>query len=228
MANVNKTKRMIKRKNEISKIETAVWWTEQAIKYGLRVFKPGMTEKELAARIKKWVKSNGLKMRCCIVQGDSNSALIHSKPTNKKITKILLLDLSVVYKGYHGDISRTYLIKPTKEMRRVYGVVKKAYGFSVAAAKLGASCKEIDDVARKFLKRKGYKFRHSLGHGIGLEVHEFPKIGPKSNHVLQKNVVFTIEPGIYLKGKFGVRIEDDFIMKNKIHKLVRLKIPSYA
>ena len=227
MAEMNKKSRMIKTPEELFKIKQAVALTEKAVQYGFSAFKPGMTEKELAKKIKAWVKSKGLKMRFCIVQGDKNSAMIHSKPSDSKIEKILLLDLGVIYKGYHGDISRTYLIKPTKEMRKVYAVVKKAYELSLAAVMPGASCRDVDAVARKFLKKKGYKFKHSLGHGVGLQIHEYPKIGTKSNHVFQKGMVFTIEPGVYLKGKFGIRIEDVFLMKTKVHKLGRLKIPLY-
>jgi Xaa-Pro aminopeptidase len=112
-------------------------------------------------------------------------------------------------------------------MKNVYSIVKNAHELAISKIKLGIECKELDRVVREKITNSGYKFRHSTGHGIGLRIHEFPKIGPKSNHILQKNMAFTIEPGIYLKNEFGVRIEDCFVMKNRALKISKLEIPTY-
>lgn len=223
----SKKERLLKNYDEIIKIKKAVKFTEQSIEHALSEFQKGMTEKELSSKIKNWVDDRGLKLSCCLVQGDANSASIHGKPTDHKIRNVLLLDIGVIYKGYHGDISRTYLLNPTRQMKKVYNIVKKSYDESVSAIKHRVDCKEIDSIARKIIKSNGYKFLHSLGHGIGREIHEYPKISPKSKHVFAKNMTFTIEPGIYLKNKFGIRIEDDFLLKNKLHKLSKIEIPEY-
>ena len=223
----HKKRRAIKTDSEISKIKRAIQNTEKAIKYALSIFKPGMTEKELANKIRKWCKQNKFKLSFLIVQGDKNSASIHSKPSNQKIKRVLLIDIGTIYKGYHSDITRTYLFNPTNEMKKTYRVVKRVQEISIAAIKIGKSCKEIDDIARNLIKISGKRFKHSLGHGVGKQIHEYPKIGPTSNHIFQKNMVFTIEPGIYIKNRFGIRIEDTLVMKNKPIRLSKIKIPEY-
>jgi Xaa-Pro dipeptidase len=216
----SKKKRMIKTLSEISKIRKAVRYTEDAIRYALSEFRVGMTEKELARKIRTWAKKRGLRTGFCLVQGDENSASIHGKPKEHKIRNVLLIDVGLVYKGYFGDITRTFLLKKSKKMKKVYSVVKKAYEDSIIKIMPDIECKKIDAIARKIITDAGYKFEHSLGHGLGLQIHEFPRIGKKSIHIFQNNMVFTIEPGIYLKHKFGIRIEDVFAIINK--KLVKL------
>jgi len=218
---------IIKKPGEISKITKAVHYTEKAMKYALSVFELGMSEKELAKKIRGWASEHGLKVGFCLIQGDSNTASIHGKPTNHKIRKILLIDLGLIYKGYFGDITRTYLLTPDKKMKKVYSIVKKAHEMAISKVKLGMPCKAIDSVVRKKIIKHDYKFLHSTGHGVGMCVHEYPKISQKSDDIFQRGMVFTIEPGIYLKGSFGVRIEDVFVMKNKIQKLSKIKIPDY-
>ena len=228
MVNVkSKKERIIKSSEEISKIKKAIKYTEDAIRYALQVFIPGMSEKELARKIRKWASKHKLRVGFCIVQGDKNTAGIHKKPTNHKIRKILLLDVGVVYKGYFGDITRTYLICPDKQMKKFYSLLKRSYNRAIKNIKLGAPCWKPEMAARKLLGKHGKWFPHSLGHGVGLQVHEHPKVSMKSKYVFKKNMVFTIEPGIYIKGKFGVRIEDMFLMKNRVQKLSTLEIPDY-
>lgn len=223
----SKKERMIKSGREIAKIKKAVIYTENAMRYALSVFELGMTEKELANKIKNWARQRKLKVGFCLVQGDKRTSSIHGEPTKNKIRKILLIDLGLLYKGYFADITRTYLLKPDKKMKHVYSIVKKVHELAIFKATHGMYCRELDEFVRNEIKRSGYRLLHSTGHGIGLQVHEFPKIGKKSNHSLKKGMVFTIEPGIYIKGKFGVRIEDVFLMKNKIQKLSTIEIPNY-
>jgi Xaa-Pro aminopeptidase len=223
----SKTKRMIKTDSEILKLRKAVLYTEGAIAHAMKSFRKGMSEKDIAEIIKSWAHESGLGTGFILVQGDQNSASIHGKPTNRKIKRILLLDINLIYKGYHGDVTRTYLLNPTAKMKKIYSLVKKAYDKSVEGAMQGRCCKEVDGIARKIIQNAGFKFKHSLGHGVGLRIHEFPRIGMKSRHCFQKGMVFTIEPGIYLKKKFGVRIEDVFVANQKPKRLGRLGIPEY-
>ncbi|HOV40172.1 MAG TPA: M24 family metallopeptidase, partial [Oscillospiraceae bacterium] len=123
----------------------------------------------------------------------------------------LLFDFGAVYDGYHSDMTRTVCFgNPSGEMQKVYDIVLKAQLEALNAAKAGMKCSELDKIARDIISNAGYgeNFGHSLGHGVGLEIHEFPTASPKSETVLEENMVVTVEPGIYLPGKFGVRIED--------------------
>jgi len=220
----HKKNRIIKSEDEISKIKKAVRLTEQAIAYAHSKFKLGMTEKDVAVILKDWAKKRNLKVGFCIVQGDKNTALIHSKPDDNKIEKIMLIDFGIIYKRYFGDITRTYLLNPSREMKKVYAIVLNIHKKAIAKAKHGMCCDELHNFIEKEIKKAGYKFLHSTGHGIGLQVHEYPRLKRNSEHVLENGMIFTIEPGIYLKNKFGVRIEDDFAIINKeLVKLSKLK-----
>jgi len=128
---------------------------------------------------------------------------------------LIVIDMGCIYEGYASDQTRTVALgHVSSEACNVYRIVKEAQELGIASARCGMTAKELDSEVRGFINAHGYgeEFGHGLGHGVGFEVHEEPRISPKGEHVLQENMVFTIEPGIYLPGKFGVRIEDTVVM----------------
>jgi Xaa-Pro aminopeptidase/Xaa-Pro dipeptidase len=140
---------------------------------------------------------------------------------------MIVVDLTLRYKGYVSDATRTFgLGSVSSEAKKVYDIVKESQEAGLQAVKPKSSCKSIDDVCRKVISKKGYGkyFIHSTGHGIGLEVHELPCLSSLSKTSLEKNMAITVEPGIYLPKKFGVRIEDSIIVNNKtdvMHKFTK-------
>ncbi|HIK00670.1 TPA: aminopeptidase P family protein [archaeon] len=148
-----------------------------------------------------------------IVAYDSNSALPHAKTTLNNGNGALLIDSGAAYKGYHADVTRTFSLKENDtEFEKIYDLVLNVQEKAIEKVKPGVKANAIDNFVRGELKKKGYKFIHSTGHGIGLEIHEAPAIAEKSKEILKENMICTIEPGIYLSGKFGVRIEDDILV----------------
>lgn len=126
------------------------------------------------------------------------------------------MDFGAVYEGYHSDMTRTVSLgAPGEEAERVYSIVLEAQSRAIAAAKEGISCKRLDQVARDFIAANGYgeQFGHGLGHSVGMEIHESPSANTRDDTVLRENTVMTVEPGIYLPKRFGVRIEDFVVIK---------------
>ena len=140
---------------------------------------------------------------------------------------MIVVDLTLRYQGYVSDSTRTFgLGSISKEAKKVYQIVQESQAAGLEAIKPNVSCKSVDDSCRKVIKKKGYGkyFIHSTGHGIGLEVHEFPNLGPSSKATLARNMAVTVEPGIYIPRKFGVRIEDSIIVGNRaevMHKFTK-------
>ena len=152
-----------------------------------------------------------------IVGSGENSSQIHSIPTDRVIkdNDIILLDFGYVVNGYCSDMSRTIFVGGiTDEQKEMYNLVYRTQMNAINNIKVGITSKEADLLGRQFILDAGYDYAHSLGHGIGTEVHEEPVISPKRDTVLVKNMVFTIEPGIYFDGKFGIRIEDVVLLTN--------------
>jgi Xaa-Pro aminopeptidase/Xaa-Pro dipeptidase len=164
-----------------------------------------------------------------IIAGGLNGALPHAQVTNRKFTNgdLIVVDLTLRYKGYVTDSTRTFgLGSMSSEAKSVYEIVKESQKLGLKAVKPGASCKSVDDACRNYIKNQKYGkyFIHSTGHGIGLEVHELPNISPKSTAKLAKNMAITVEPGIYIPKKFGVRIEDSLIVQDRpilLHKFTK-------
>ncbi|MBR6701187.1 MAG: aminopeptidase P family protein [Firmicutes bacterium] len=177
--------------------------------------KAGMTEKEVAFELEYFMRTNGadcLSFDSIVVSG-SRSSLPHGMPSDKKIEQgdFITLDYGCKIGGYCSDMTRNLLLgEPTKEQEDVYNIVKEAQQKSLEAVFTGKSVVDIDMTARDIIKYYGYGeyFGHGLGHGVGLEIHEAPTLGPKGTETLSPGMAVTIEPGIYLPGKFGVRIED--------------------
>ncbi len=207
--------RVVKDKQELFNIKRAISITEKVFKEILNIIKPGITEKEIALEIEFRLKKYG-DMEVAfppIVASGPNSALPHAKPGNRKIKKgdLVILDFGAKYNGYCADMTRTVAIgKTSDKQKKIYSIVLHAQKRAIEEVKPDMRAIELDSVARDIIKNEGYgdKFGHSLGHGVGIEVHESPVVSPRSQWMLREGFVFTVEPGIYLPGWGGVRIED--------------------
>ena len=219
--------RAIKNKGEISKIEKACQLGDRTFDYILKKIKEGISEKELAFEIELFIKKQGadISFRPIVAFG-KNSAIPHHQPSDKRLAKsdkLVILDFGVKLNNYCSDMTRTVFFgKPTKEQKKMYQTALEAQKKAIqqfnnlAIEQLEKEIKvsEIDKIAREHIVSQGYKtIPHSLGHGIGIEVHESPRLSPKSKDILKKGMVFTIEPGIYLPGLGGVRIEDVVVLE---------------
>lgn len=196
----------------------------------------GMSEMELQTILMSFAMERGAfatgyksTLQPLIIAGGPNSALPHAQVTERKFQDgdMIVVDLTLRYQGYVSDATRTFglgAIPP--EAKRVYEIVRQSQEAGLRAVRPNVSCKSVDDACRKLIAKKGYGkyFIHSTGHGIGLEVHELPNLGPSSAAVLSKNMAITVEPGIYIPKKFGVRIEDSVIVGTKpdvMHKFTK-------
>lgn len=207
--------RSIKTRNEVEGIIKAQRIAENAFEHILKFIKVGVTEKEIALELDFYMLRNGgegLSFETIAVSG-ANSSMPHGVPSNKKIENgdFITLDFGTIINGYHSDMTRTVAMGfATDEMKNVYDIVLKAQNNCLANIRSGINCKDGDDFARSVIRDAGYGqyFTHSTGHGVGVEIHEFPNLSPASDSVLQVGNIVTVEPGIYIPEKFGVRIED--------------------
>lgn len=207
--------RRIKTPQELEYIKKAEAIGDQVFSEILNFIKPGMTELEIAARIEYLLKVYG-GQKCsfpAIVASGINSSMPHAVPTDKKIEKgdFLTMDFGCVYKGYCSDMTRTIVIgKASEKQKEVYNTVLKAQLAALDFIKAGLTGKEVDKVARDIIYGAGYEgcFGHGLGHSVGLFIHESPRLSPAENEVILAGMTETVEPGIYIKGFGGVRIED--------------------
>lgn len=207
--------RIIKSEDEIRKITAAQRIAEKAFGKLIYSIKPGMTEKQVAAALNFYMLSygaDGISFDTIAASG-VNSACPHAVPTDKPLAsgEFLTLDFGALKDGYHSDMTRTVVIgQPTEEMKHVYNAVWGANTDAFKAVRPEISCKLVDNVARSTLDAWGYEeyFCHGLGHGVGLEIHEAPAVNRRSSTTLHEGMVITIEPGVYIPGRFGVRIED--------------------
>ncbi|MEG0019356.1 MAG: Xaa-Pro peptidase family protein [Oscillospiraceae bacterium] len=200
---------------EVENIKTAQRINEKTFDEILEFIKPGMTERQIQAKLVQSLLENGSdldKFHICCVSG-ANSSLIHGQASDKVITngECLLLDFGAIYGGYKSYLTRTISIgKPSSEFAKAYEVVKNASLIGVKYIHNGNSCKNADTEVRSYIEQMGYggNFRHSSGHGVGLDFIEAPVIAQRSTETLQVGNVVTLEPGIYIKGQFGIRICD--------------------
>lgn len=210
---------MIKTEEEINKLKKASKLADECFEFICNKIKIGMTEKEIANYMDDYMLTNGATALSfeTIVGSGENSSQIHSTPTDRKIQygDIILLDFGCVVDGFCSDISRTIFIGEVKEeYKEIYQIVLNSQQRGIEKITEGMTAKEADFVCREVIKNSGYDFAHAVGHGVGTEVHEEPVISPKREDILENNMVFTIEPGIYLENKFGVRIEDTVLLKD--------------
>ena len=209
------TLRSVKTETEVESIVKAQRIAEASFNHILKYIKVGVTEKEIALELDFYMLCHGgegLSFETIAVSG-ANSSMPHGVPSNKKIENgdFITMDFGTIINGYHSDMTRTVAVGfATDEMKNVYNTVLKAQQNCLKHIKAGISCKDGDEFARSVIKDAGYGqyFTHSTGHGVGVEIHEFPNLSPASDSVLQVGNIVTVEPGIYIPEKFGVRIED--------------------
>lgn len=207
--------RMVKSADEIASIKKAQAIAEQAFDHILKFIKPGVTEREIALELDYFMLRNGaeaLSFETIAVSG-INSSMPHGVPSDKKIENgdFLTLDYGAVCDGYHSDMTRTIAVgSVSEEQKKVYDTVLKAQLAALDAMRPGVRCADADKAARDVITEAGYGafFGHGTGHGVGIEIHEEPRVSPTGTEILEAGNVVTDEPGIYLPGCFGVRIED--------------------
>ena len=206
----------VKDEHEISSLKTAVEITDTVFTEIIPELKIGATEKNISAKISYLFKMHG-------AEGDSYDSIIgsgylgalpHARPTDKEFAKgdFVVMDFGALYNGYHADMTRTVVIgEATEKHKEIYDIVLTSQLAGIKAAKAGITGAELDAICRKIIIEAGYgdNFIHSTGHGLGLEVHTYPRISAFNDKPLLENYVITIEPGIYLANWGGVRIEDD-------------------
>ena len=212
--------REVKTEDEINIIKEAINITEKAYDYILGFVKPGKTEIEVANELDFYMRNEGATSVSfdTIVASGVRSAMPHGVASDKVIEEgdMVTIDFGCYYKGYVSDMTRTFAVgDPGEQMKEIYEIVYQANKKVNEVAKAGMTGAELDAIARDYIAEKGYgpQFGHTLGHGIGLEVHEGPSLSFRNEDKLVVNNIVTNEPGIYVPGLGGVRIEDDLVIK---------------
>lgn len=213
-------KRAVKTEREIELIKTAQGIAEAALKKAISRVKPGMTERELMAEINYEMVIGGADKYSfeTIVAFGANSAQPHHHTSDKKLDKdeLILVDMGAKYMGYCSDMTRTFCLdEPSEQLLRVYDIVREAQEYAIKYIKAGMTCHDADALAREYITANGYgeNFGHGFGHGVGIDIHEDPRVGAGTDTILLPNMVITAEPGIYVPGVGGVRIEDMLVVK---------------
>lgn len=221
--------RKIKDKTELGHIRRAAEITNEGVRRAVEVIKLGIREYEVAAEIEYAMRklgSQGVAFETIVASGP-RSAFPHGGCTNKKIQKgeLIVLDLGAKYEHYGADITRTLLIgKPSRKQAKIYEIVRKAQQIAFESLRGGVKVKDADGTARRIIEQAGYGecFVHRLGHGIGLDTHEPPTLGSEAKDLLKVGNVVTVEPGVYIGGFGGVRIEDTVLIhKERAERLTK-------
>jgi Xaa-Pro aminopeptidase len=207
--------RALKDDHEISCIQKAAEIAACALNSILPLIRPGICERDVALELEYRMRKGGADKVAfdTILASGPNGALPHARAGARKFKSgdAVVIDYGAVYRGYCSDETCTFFIERVEsDLKEVYGLVKEAHDRAIEAVVVGRSCREIDLTARDLISQKGWgsHFTHGTGHGVGLDVHEAPRISSKSEQMLEAGMVLTIEPGIYLPGKWGIRIED--------------------
>lgn len=211
---------LVKDAEEVESIREAARISDRVFDAVLRIIRPGVTELDIAAEISYLHRSLGAERDAfeTIVASGPRSALPHARASRKQIKKgeLVTLDFGCVVNGYNSDITRTVAVgRPTRRARQMYEAVRAAQQEAIASARGGMPARDLDAVARRCIARAGFGklFQHSLGHGLGLHVHERPRVSQQSKECLRVGSVITIEPGVYMPEFGGVRIEDDVLLR---------------
>lgn len=210
--NIIERQRMIKDNDEISKVQKACEITDNCFSYLQSYIKPGMTEKQIANEIENYYKeyADGLSFETIVASGE-NSSKPHAVPTDRKIQTqdIITIDMGCKVDGYCSDMTRTIFVGSVPDyVKNVYDLVLKKQQQVIEDMKDGESTRQLTTMVENDFRLEGYDLIHALGHGVGMEIHEAPYINHRSDTQLKENMIVTDEPGIYIPGKFGVRIED--------------------
>lgn len=208
--------RVVKDERELDILRHAAGLADYAIEVAAQTMCEGMTEIELMTEIETALKKRGIthmSFDTTVLTGPK-AASPHGKTGDRKIKKgdLVLMDLGVIYEGYCSDITRTLAFgEPGEQAKEIYEIVRLSEQAALEAVRPGVTAAELDGISRSVIEKAGYGeyFTHRLGHGLGISVHEFPSIHGGNDMPLQEGMVFTIEPGIYIPGQVGVRIEDD-------------------
>lgn len=222
--------RMIKTNDEIQQIQKAANLGDKTYEYLLTIIKPGMTELELANEIdyySKKIGSDGPAFETIVASGN-RTALPHAHASHKIIEKneLIMIDFGCIVEGYYSDMTRTFALgEVSDEIKQRYQLLLESQKKAITAIKIGEPLSKIDSVARQYLAKSGQEtyFTHGLGHGIGLSCHEYPYLNQLSREIIQPQMVFTIEPGIYYEKKYGIRIEDDIFINDQGEPVILTK-----
>ncbi len=204
-----------KDRQELAHLRTAIRRAEESFRELLRFIRPGVTERELGLKLEYLMRGKGARKAAfdTIVASGSNGAMPHASTTNRRIKKgdLVTIDFGAEANGYFCDITRTLCIgRPSAKQREIHGLVLSAQAAAIKSVRSGIACRIVDNAAREVIRAAGHgeHFGHGTGHGIGLMVHEGPSISPLSKDNVSPDMVFTVEPGVYIPGWGGVRIED--------------------
>ena len=207
--------RAVKSEKEMESLKKAQKITEDAFSYILPRLVPGRTEAEIALDIEMFMRQNGAERTAfdLIVVSGRKSSMPHGVPGENRLKRgdFVTMDTGAVVDGMHSDMTRTVAVgEASAEKRKIYEIVLQAQKAAIAKAQEGVKCADVDRAAREVIEQAGYGkyFGHSTGHSVGLEIHESPNFSPSSKDTAKSGMVITVEPGIYLPGRFGVRIED--------------------
>ena len=219
--------RQVKDASEIKKIKAAARITHLALAHIKKFILPGVKEVEIAGEIERFIRYQGATAAAfdIIVASGPNASKPHHLTGERKLQKndLVLIDLGVQFQGYKSDLTRVFFLgKIIVLVRKAYEIVLKAQKLALQRIRPGAEMAEIDRVAREYIAAQGYgkNFTHNLGHGVGLEIHEEPRISSREASALKPGMVFTVEPGVYLPGKFGIRIEDMVLVTQKGYEVL--------
>jgi Xaa-Pro aminopeptidase len=214
--------RTVKDAEEIEQIQSAVLLGADLFEVILKMTRPGVKESEVAAELEYAARKAGAEGMSfpTIIAGGTRSSLPHGRASEATIPSrgFVVCDFGVILAGYCSDVTRTMHVgRPTSEARRIYEAVRQAQQAAIEAVQPGVTAGEVDQAARKLLKKSNLDryFTHSTGHGVGLEIHEPPRIATGQEEILHPGMVITIEPGVYIPGKFGVRIEDMVVVTER-------------
>ncbi len=228
--------RIIKDEKEIQILKKASKIIDEMFTICSKKIKVGQKESELQTILMTYAMEQGMfdtgyasTLNPLIIAGGPNGALPHAQVSQRKFKKgdLIVTDLTLRYKGYVSDSTRTFALgKISSQANEAYEIVKESQRLGLKSVKPNVDCSDVDAACRKYIEEQNYGqyFIHSTGHGIGLEVHEFPTISYRSNTKLKENMAITVEPGVYLANKFGIRIEDSLIVKDRsiiMHKFTK-------
>ncbi len=211
--------RAVKTTEQLDNVINAQRIAEKALSKVIPRIKVGVTEREIAAELEyemMLLGSDGPSFDTVVAFAE-NTACPHHKTSDKKLEKndLILIDFGATVNGYHSDMTRTFCLgEPRSELKDMYNVVYDALSYALKFLRAGMTEREADSLAREYIKANGYdkEFGHSLGHGVGLEIHEAPYLRESGDNVLTENMVVTVEPGVYVEGLGGVRLEDTVII----------------